>query len=311
MASILSVLINLAHRMGISPLMLRARRAVRSRGERLRFTFFKVIWERPNEPIILLPGMRPHFIWRLVYSPGPNLEKILAANFAVEGVIDLSNGSRFRMPSGRYIWLTDFIEDADTHTGYFAKGEPKPGDIAVDVGAYGGELTIELAIRVGPSGHVYALEPDPANRTFLMRNIAMHNLTNVTVLPYALWSKTAVLSFVAAGDFGSIIRDPGIQPWRRGKAISVSTLSPLDLIARIGRVPAFFKMDIEGAEVELIEVLAPVLASSSRAVRLAIASYHIRDGRPTHEIISPLLLAAGFKVETGYPAHTTTWAWTE
>ena len=68
-------------------------------------------------------------------------------------------------------------------------------------------------------------------------------------------------------------------------------------------------MDIEGAEVEVVSALAPILAESLHSVRLAIASYHIRDGHPAHELITPPLLVNGYQVETGYPEHTTTWAW--
>jgi FkbM family methyltransferase len=130
----------------------------------------------------------------------------------------------------------------------------------VDVGAYCGEITVEIAMRVGPTGQVYALEPDPANRVLIQKNLDLQGLTNVTVLPYGLWSETTNLAFAATGGSGSSFQcvrdhnDIGVKP------MEITTLSPSDLLNRIGRVPDFIKMDIEGAEVEVIRTLAPRLA---------------------------------------------------
>jgi hypothetical protein len=88
--------------------------------------------------------------------------------------------------------------------------------------------------------------------------------------------------------------------------VRIEVLSPADAFALIGRIPDFIKMDIEGAEVEVIEAMEPFLKTAS--LRLAIASYHVRNGRKTHELITPLLERAGLKVSTGYEKHLTTWA---
>lgn len=246
---------------------------------------------------LVLQGSR-YGIHRIVKSPSKSRQPI-----------DLSKPILYRMASGRNIWLPSIIEEADTCTGYLAKGKPKKGDIAVDVGAFCGETTIELAILVGPSGHVYALEPDPHNRALLQRNLELHNLKNVTILPHVLWSHTTELVFAAAENAASSIESIRIEDSSPSEPITVSALSPRDLFARIGRMPDFMKMDIEGAEVEVLSALTPILADSQESMRLAIASYHIREGKNTHELITPALSAIGYQVETGYPEHTTTWAW--
>lgn len=178
----------------------------------------------------------------------------------------------------------------------------------LDTGAFCGEVAIEIALLVGPSGHVFALEPDPANCKLLQRNLAFHHLENVTILPYALWDRTTELVFTARGHYGSSVRGLIDSVESPTETITVSALSPADLFARIGRIPDFIKMDIEGAEVEAVSALAPLLAAAPHPVRLAIASYHLRNGRPTHELITPMLVAAGLEVETGNPDHVTTWA---
>ena len=204
--------------------------------------------------------------------------------------------------------MSNIIEKADTCAGYFKHGAPQPGGVAVDVGAYCGEITLEMAERVGPGGHVYAMEPDSENRVLLQKNIERHGVGNVTILPYGLWNKTADVAFHMLGSSGSAVQSVGDGTHGDTQLTDIKTLSPSDLFARIGAIPDFIKMDIEGAEVEAVEALIPLFAAASKPMRMAIASYHSRDGRKTHEIITPILLAAGFTVETGFPEHPTTWA---
>lgn len=37
----------------------------------------------------------------------------------------------------------------------------KPGDVAIDIGAHTGDTTVPMALAVGPTGCVIALEPNP------------------------------------------------------------------------------------------------------------------------------------------------------
>jgi len=37
----------------------------------------------------------------------------------------------------------------------------KPGDFSIDVGAHSGDTTLPMALAVGPTGGVFALEPNP------------------------------------------------------------------------------------------------------------------------------------------------------
>jgi FkbM family methyltransferase len=47
-----------------------------------------------------------------------------------------------------------------------------------------------LAKMVGPTGRVYAFEPDETNFEYLLLNIEMHGLSNVTPVKAALSDKT-------------------------------------------------------------------------------------------------------------------------
>lgn len=56
--------------------------------------------------------------------------------------------------------------------------ELKEGDIFVDIGANLGYHTLTAAKRVGPSGKIYAFEPEPKNFKLLQKNIETNNYTD-------------------------------------------------------------------------------------------------------------------------------------
>jgi ubiquinone/menaquinone biosynthesis C-methylase UbiE len=54
------------------------------------------------------------------------------------------------------------------------------GDVVADVGAGPGFWTLPLARRVGPRGHVFALDPEPEALAVLQRRLAKARVSNVT-----------------------------------------------------------------------------------------------------------------------------------
>lgn len=54
------------------------------------------------------------------------------------------------------------------------------GQVVADVGAGPGFWTLPLARRVGPGGHVFALDPEPAALDVLRRRLAKARVRNVT-----------------------------------------------------------------------------------------------------------------------------------
>ena len=54
------------------------------------------------------------------------------------------------------------------------------GQVVADVGAGPGFWTLRLARRVGPRGHVFALDPEPAALEVLRRRLAQARVRNVT-----------------------------------------------------------------------------------------------------------------------------------
>jgi ubiquinone/menaquinone biosynthesis C-methylase UbiE len=58
----------------------------------------------------------------------------------------------------------------------------KPGMTVAEIGAGRGEMTVEMAKRLGPSGRVYSSEIDPARLADIREAVSREQLTNVTVV---------------------------------------------------------------------------------------------------------------------------------
>ncbi|HEX6999619.1 MAG TPA: FkbM family methyltransferase [Gammaproteobacteria bacterium] len=130
------------------------------------------------------------------------------------------------------------------------------GATVIDVGANIGYNAIYAAHRTGPSGRVIAVEPAPDNVAVLERNVAASGLANVRIEP------------VAAG------RAAGMRElYLRGAVSAVNSLFPdscYGSVSDVIRVPvarlddladeaALVKIDVEGAELEVLEGMPRLL----------------------------------------------------
>jgi FkbM family methyltransferase len=125
---------------------------------------------------------------------------------------------------------------------------PQNGENFLDIGGYVGWYSIQAARTVAPSGQVFSLEPDSANRRQLSRNLNLNKLTNVKVIPLAIWSETRVIGWEHAEEpVWHRIRDS--ETGDRQEAISID-----DLIGDLAPQRLdWIKMDIEGAEIQALE----------------------------------------------------------
>jgi len=169
---------------------------------------------------------------------------------------------------------------------------PKAGDVIWDAGAYSGATTCLLASMVGPTGKVYAFEPDDLNYAYLAKNIAHHGVTNVIVVRKALSSSSGTATFFMDGTQASGIRDFVVYSDTKHSK-EVPTISMEDACKELGCVPSYVKMDIEGAELAFIEGAKEFL--KSHPVHFAIESYHRVNGDYTYKKLDPIFEEIGYE----------------
>ena len=127
--------------------------------------------------------------------------------------------------------------------------ELKSGSNFLDAGANFGYFTLLAATKIN-EGHIYAVEPNPFVFRVLRENVLMKGLGNVSLYNFALSDSDKELTFYwrnrANGDGRSYMpKSDGIQ-WNTYKVRGVT----LDFFA--DRHIDFIKMDIEGAEIDVL-----------------------------------------------------------
>jgi len=187
------------------------------------------------------------------------------------------------------------IAEDDSIAAYTHWYKPKTGDLVFDVGANAGFTTCMLSRMVGPEGRVIAFEPDRNNLMYLENNLRDQRISNVTTVPGAIDAKTGIAYFNADGTMGAGLVEYSVYG-NTGSHVAVETLSLQDACSRFGK-PSFIKMDIEGAEINVIEAASDFLKHQS--IHLAFDSYHrMRDGRFTWMLLEPMLGAIGYEVDS-------------
>jgi FkbM family methyltransferase len=129
----------------------------------------------------------------------------------------------------------------------------KPGDVAFDVGANVGYISLLLARAVGETGKVFAFEALPDNQARLHQNIALNQMNmRVIVVRAAVVDCTRPVRFLVgpSGGMGKADGSAGRQEVAYDDSLLVSGISLDDFVYAGGRpAPQVIKMDIEGGEV--------------------------------------------------------------
>lgn len=157
-----------------------------------------------------------------------------------------------------------------------------PGDICLDLGANVGLFTQKMADR---GCEVHAFEPDPLAWTILVEN--MGNRPNVILHNCAVAGKAGRLRLRRAHDFAadpvhsttkSTIALNHARRYQDADGIDVDVRAFDDVVAGFGRRIALVKMDIEGAEFDILrQVFADPTAFDIDAI---FCETHERDAYP-------------------------------
>lgn len=136
------------------------------------------------------------------------------------------------------------------------EAEVGEGDVAFDLGANIGYVTMHLAKYVGPEGKVYAVEPSPRNYEILTKSIKENSLENIVeAYQLAVSSSSGVRNLNIAAE--SNLNSFALTKYTK-ETIEVNTVS-IDDFFKDKRFPNFIKMDIEGAEVDALAGIDKIL----------------------------------------------------
>lgn len=199
---------------------------------------------------------------------------ILAGGLRGAWWLPASGGKVLRVLLGRY---------EPEQTCLFAR-RVAPRDTVIDVGAHAGYYTLLGARLVGASGLVVAFEPSPRNCVFLRRHVALNGCGNVRVEEAAAWGVTGAARFRAGTGTGTgRIDEEGER--------EVRTVRLDDYCAAAGVAPSVLKIDVEGAELEVLRGGAGIIGRHRPWVFLST------HGEESHGACLRWLRDHGYRVE--------------
>ena len=126
----------------------------------------------------------------------------------------------------------------------------KEGDCCADIGANIGFVTLQMAKLAGPTGEVYAIEPDKQNIEVLKKNREVNGFGKTITVEWCAMSDTCGDADFFVSDksnLGALSKNPHCS----GKTIKVPTMT-VDSFFSHRRSPDFYKMDVEGHEVNIL-----------------------------------------------------------
>jgi FkbM family methyltransferase len=171
----------------------------------------------------------------------------------------------------------------------------RPGDTVIDVGANIGAIAAYAAARVGSAGRVIALEPARDNLAVLRENVALNHLSNVTIVEAAAGRRHETRHFYQRGDVSAV---NSLYPDScYGAVTAVSKVEVLPLDDLVDGPAALVKIDVEGAELDVIAGM-PQLLNDPQLV--LVAEWHpvLQQAAGCAPDALPLtLLQAGFDIE--------------
>lgn len=147
------------------------------------------------------------------------------------------------------------------------------GDVFFDIGANVGYYSILASRSVGKDGLVAAFEPLGRNLTFLERHKILNAAENIRIFPLAVADSTGTAKF-----------HEGIDPAMGGLTVvggrefEVETISLDDAVKKVGRLPTVLKIDVEGAEIAVLDGGEETFRSAKPKIFLSTHSPDLRRG---------------------------------
>jgi len=213
----------------------------------------------------------------------PAREKLESVRYRLRALF-ARRSATIRLPFGSKWALEESALDAQLRSGAFERAETRfveailrPGMTALDIGAHHGYYTLLASMLVGSQGRVIAFEPSPRERTRLERHVRLNKCANVRIEQVALGAslgKAELFLVEGVEDYCNSLRPPAVSAETRRVSVDVTTLD--EFLSSAGLTDVHFvKLDVEGAELDVLKGARSHLKQSSRPIFM-VEVYDIR-----------------------------------
>jgi FkbM family methyltransferase len=154
----------------------------------------------------------------------------------------------------------------------------KEGDVFVDIGANAGFISLLASTKVGSKGKVIAFEPNPVVSYYthftLANNAPYHNYI---LLQQALSEEFGLASFSISSQ-DSILMERASLVFKEGVTKDVDVLcSTLDAVLPMVLKPTMLKIDVEGAELQVLKGAIKTLEKHKPDISLELHGLYFDD----------------------------------
>tara|TARA_B100000315_G_scaffold18964_1_gene16745 strand:+ start:626 stop:1483 length:858 start_codon:yes stop_codon:yes gene_type:complete len=173
--------------------------------------------------------------------------------------------------------------------------------IVLDIGAHIGLFSMPLSDRISPGGKIYAFEPSEINRHYLKKHLELNDIKNVEVLPYLVGAKNnKKVEFyedqTQVNPMGGVI----LSKYMKNDAIIThKQMVSLDAFCKDNDIqPELIKIDVEGAEIDLLLGAKNVLLLHKPVIVLSLHPQYIEKMNQSLSDLRSYLEEVNFKCLT-------------
>jgi FkbM family methyltransferase len=160
----------------------------------------------------------------------------------------------------------------------------RPATVVFDIGANVGIYTLLFADRVGPAGRVVAFEPAPRNVAYLRKHLALNSVSNVEIVDAAVSDAVGSSSFDDTADScAGRLESTG--------ALRVRTTTIDHFVQGSGLHPSLIKIDVEGAEGDVLHGALKTLNELRPTILIATHSHAVK------RTCTDILVAYGYDIQ--------------
>ena len=160
----------------------------------------------------------------------------------------------------------------------------KPGMKVLDIGANAGFYTLAFSRLVGMEGRVWAFEPNAENAEYFLKHIRLNQLHNANLIQAAVSDKNGIIGFQTTGCHATGHITNTSQYWV--PAVALDSLIAENIIL----VPDVIKMDVEGAESQVLNGARDLLNKKKTALFIAL------HGDNQKQYCVEILRSAGYEI---------------
>lgn len=229
-------------------------------------------------------------LWGALRKPYLSALKVLAGGRGIEVRIA---GNAMRLDPA---FATQNWEEVESESYSAYVRDLREGMVVFDIGAHVGTYTILALRRLGPRGNVVAYEPHPLTRKFLLEHLEM-NLggAGVIVRDVCCGSGSGTASFYFLPDraegISGLVPVDGFQQ----REVTVTTVDA-EVIA-LGLRPDILKIDVEGAELEVLKGAEATLKLHKPVIFLSVHPAALARMKQTERDVLDWLRIRGYQCD--------------